>query len=112
VHASDLRRAVNLVRGALELVADELFAAGDGARAAVELLARDGAAEEAFFRAGVGERGVPGVSRVVGGREGALGGSWVGEDGCGGREDGAEDEGGVHCVGELGVGADLVGEVG
>jgi hypothetical protein len=106
VHASDLRRAVNLVRGALELVADELFAAGDGARAAVELLARDGRAEEAFFRAGVGERGVPGVAGVVCCCEGPLRCSWVGENGCRGREDGTEDEGGVHCVGELGVGAD------
>ena len=112
VHASNLTRTVDLIRRALELVADELGAAGDGAGAAVELLAGDGGAEEALLGAGVGEGRVPSVSWVVCGGEGALGGSRVGESGGGGREDGAEDEGGVHCVGELGVGADGGEEVG
>ena len=112
VHASDLAGAVDLIGRALELVADELGAAGDGAGAAVELLAGDGGAEEAFLGAGVGEGRVPGVSGVVCGGERALGGSRVGEGGGGGREDGAEDEGCVHCVGELDVGADGVEEVG
>ena len=112
VHASNLARAVDLIRRALELIADELGAAGDGACAAVELLAGDGRAEEALLGAGVGEGRVPGVSGVVRGGEGALRGSRVGESGGGGREDGAEDEGGVHCVGELGVGAEGGEEVG
>lgn len=112
VHASNLARAVDLIRRALELIADELGAAGDGACAAVELLAGDGRAEEALLGAGVGEGRVPGVSGVVRGGEGALRGSRVGESGGGGREDGAEDEGGVHCVGELGVGANGDEEVG
>ena len=104
MHTSNLTRAVNLIRGTLKLIADELGAAGQGAGAAVKLLAGGRGAEEAFFGAGVGEGRVPGVARVVCGGEGALGGSWVGEHGGGGREDGAEEEGGVHCVGEGGVG--------
>ena len=104
VHTRDLARAVNLIRRALELIADELRAAGQGAGAAVELLAGGRGAEEAFFGAGVGEGRVPGVAGVICGGERALGSSWVGEDGGGGREDGAEEEGGVHCVGEGGVG--------
>jgi hypothetical protein len=112
MHASDLTGTVNLIRRALELVTNEFRAAGDGTSAAVKLLARDCGAEEAFFRAGVGEGRVPGVSGVVCGGERALGCSWVGDDGGCGREDGAEDEGGVHCVGELGVRANGAVEVG
>jgi hypothetical protein len=112
VHTSNLARTVDLIRRTFKLVADEFGAAWDGAGTAVELLAGGGGAEEAFFAAGVGEGGVPGVPGVVGGGEGALVCAWVGEDGGGGREDGAEDEGGVHCVGEVGVGADGGEEVG
>lgn len=101
VHTRNLTRAVDLIRGAFELVSDELGAAGDGAGAAVELLAGSGGAEEAFFGAGVGEGRVPGVPRVVCGGEGALGSSRVGEDGGGGSKDGAEEECGVHCVGDV-----------
>jgi len=112
VHASDLARTVDLIRRALELVADELRAAGERAGTTVELLAGDGGAEEAFFGASVGEGGIPSIAGVVCGGERALRGSRVGEDGGGGREDSAEEEGGVHCVGELGVGADGGEEVG
>jgi hypothetical protein len=72
VHTSNLAGTVNLIRRTFKLVADEFGAAGDGAGAAVELLAGGGGAEEAFFAAGVGEGGVPGVPGVVGGGEGAL----------------------------------------
>lgn len=41
-----------------------------------------------------------------------MGGAGVGDYCCCGGEDGAEDESGVHCVGELGVGADGLGEIG
>lgn len=103
MHTSDLAGAVDLVGRALELVADELRATRDRASTAVELLARDCGAEEAFLGACVGKGRVPGVSGVVCGGERALRGSGVGDDGGRGREDGAEDESGVHCVGELGV---------
>jgi hypothetical protein len=112
MHASNLAGTVDLVRRALKLVADEFRAAGDCASAAVELLAGDCGAEEAFLGACVGKGRVPSISGVVCGGERALRGSWVGEDGGCGREDGAEDESGVHCVGELGVRADGVVEVG
>lgn len=65
MHASNLAGAVDLIRRALELVANKLRGARDCASAAVELLARDGGAEETFLRAGVGEGRVPGVSGVV-----------------------------------------------
>lgn len=78
----------------------------------MELLARRCGAEEAFLGAFVGERRVPGVSGVVCGGERALRGTRVGDDGGCGREDGAEDESGVHCVGELSVRADCVEKVG
>ena len=55
MHASNLAGAVDLIGGALELVANELRAARDGAGTAVEVLARVRRAEEALLCACVFE---------------------------------------------------------